>query len=266
MARRLLLLSLLLGCPWPASVDAGPDTTADVAALRDTPLRDAPFPDGASEFVDLDIEAALKSGVRYAAMIVNNYAGLPFSMLERGFAGIMLRDEPWGAFFDPRTVTLKFAIDGDNGVFLPLIVDLKASRLFWLDASHEGEIAFNNVANSSAAVERISKACQGYFGHGVRPSMLRLATLHAAARCDTVFVRDELLMRFTRHPGETPYALFKRIERKEPDDLVQALPALTAPTFAALLQGDIPLPEGSEVYALFREGVTRPLAASDLLS
>lgn len=46
MARRLLLLSLLLGCPWPASVDAGPDTTADVAALRDTPLRDAPFPDG----------------------------------------------------------------------------------------------------------------------------------------------------------------------------------------------------------------------------
>src|SRR5690606_3959943 len=68
----------------------------------------APFPEGASEFVDIHRENALAAGLRYAVMVVNNYAGLPFSQLERGFAGVMLREDVGGHHFDPRTVTLKF--------------------------------------------------------------------------------------------------------------------------------------------------------------
>ena len=86
-------------------------------------LRDGPWPGGATEFVDMDCAAALASGVRYAVMVVNNYAGMPFSLLERAFAGLMLRDDPEGRHFDPRTVALKFALGGENGVFLPLVLD-----------------------------------------------------------------------------------------------------------------------------------------------
>src|SRR5262249_44138912 len=68
-------------------------------------LRDAPWPDGATEFVDIDRPRALEAGFRYCVTVINAYAGLPFSGLERGFAGLMLRDDPQGAHFDPRTVT-----------------------------------------------------------------------------------------------------------------------------------------------------------------
>jgi hypothetical protein len=35
---------------------------------------------------------------------------------------------------------------------------------------------------------------------------------------------------------------------------------------AALLRGDIALPEGSTCYALFREGIADVIAASDLIA
>ncbi|HXU00155.1 MAG TPA: RING finger family 4 domain-containing protein, partial [Polyangia bacterium] len=88
-------------------------------------LRDGPWPDGATEFVDVDCAAALASGVRYAVMVVNAYAGMPFSQLERAFAGVMLRDDAEGRHFDPRTVELKFSLAGDNGIFLPLLLDVR---------------------------------------------------------------------------------------------------------------------------------------------
>ena len=45
-----------------------------------------------------------------------------------GFAGLMLRDDRLGSHFDPRTVKLKFSLDGPNGVFTPLILDLPERR------------------------------------------------------------------------------------------------------------------------------------------
>ncbi|WP_434416061.1 hypothetical protein [Nannocystis pusilla] len=45
------------------------------------------------------------------------------------------------------------------------------------------------------------------------------------------------------------------------------LPAASGPpVFAALVRGDLELPAGSVCYALFREQVIAPIAASDLLS
>lgn len=66
-------------------------------------------------------------------MLVNSYHGLPFSLLERGFSGLMLHDDPAAARFDPRTVELKFALEGENGVFQPLVLDLRDGELHWLD-------------------------------------------------------------------------------------------------------------------------------------
>jgi hypothetical protein len=80
--------------------------SAGVIAQSAGDLRDAPWPDGATEFVDVYRDVALASGVRYAVMVVNAYAGMPFSQLERGFAGLMLRDDAQGWHFDPRTVEL----------------------------------------------------------------------------------------------------------------------------------------------------------------
>lgn len=230
-------------------------------------LRDAPFPQGASEFIDLDRQLALDAGLRYAVMVVNNYAGLGFSALERGFAGVMAREDAQGAHFDARTVALRFNLTGDNGVYMPLVLDLAKNELFWLDATSKGSFAFNNVERSNRTITRICPETMRYYASGARPDLFRLAAAHAAARCDQVSVRDgRVVLLYRRQVGESALDLYRRLLSDEPDGVEEALPERVVPVFAALMHGDLDLPPDSVVYALFREQVVAPIAASDLLS
>jgi hypothetical protein len=229
-------------------------------------LRDAPWPDGATEFVDLHRDKALAAGMRYAVAVVNAYAGLPFSLLERGFAGVMLRDDPGGYHFDPRTVHLKFALNGENGVFLPLVLDLRDGILHWLDMHARGMFEMNNVETSNRAITKICPELMAYFASGVRPSMFDLALLHAAARCQRVTVRSRQLTQFVRRTGEEIGQFHRRLMNGEADGLASEIPQTGTPTLAMMYQGDVDLPEGSMSYALFRERVTPSLSATDLLS
>lgn len=233
-------------------------------------LRDAPWPDGASEFVDLHSEAALAAGVRYAVMVVNNYSGMAFSQLERAFAGIMLRDDLSGKHFDARTVKLKFALDGENGVFLPLVLDLHEGVLHWLDVHSRGGLEFNNVESSNSAITKICPEQISYFESGVRASMFDLGLLHAAARCQRVWIRGAAagaVGEFVRTRDESIGAFYTRLVAGQPNKTTTFNPRLDGPPMLALLfRGDLELPAGSPAYALFRESVTPSLAASDLLS
>jgi hypothetical protein len=230
-------------------------------------LRDAPWPDGATEFVDLHRDEALAAGVRYAVMVVNAYAGMPFSLLERGFAGLMLRDDPGGQHFDPRTVELKFALDGESGVYLPLVLDLREGLLHWLDVHAKGQFEMNNVETSKAAIARLCPELIAYFASGARASMFDLALLHGAARCDRVLVRGRSLEQFVRRPDESATDFHARLVRGQPDATGAQLPPLDGrPVLAMLFRGDVDLPPGSSAYALFRERVTPSFAPSDMLS
>lgn len=228
-------------------------------------LRDAPWPDGASEFVDLDLERARAAGVRYAVMVVNAYSGMTFSALERGFAGLMLRNDAFGPHFDPRTVELKFALQGEHGVFMPLVFDLQAGVMHWVDAYSKGQFLFNNVATSNKAITRICPETIAYFGSGTRLSMYELGLLHAAARAQQVFLRGETLCVLSRGDQEDAPSFLARLRSGEGARPVPAF-APEGPALAMLFRGDVELPEGSEAFALFRERTTATLAASDLLS
>jgi len=242
-------------------------TNGGVIARSAGDLRDAPWPDGATEFVDLHREEAVAAGIRYAVVVVNSYAGLPFSLLERSFAGVMLRDDPGGSHFDPRTVQLKFALSGEHGVFLPLVFDLHDSLIHWLDVHARGQFEMNNVESSKAAIAKICPELMAYFGSGVRPSMFDLALLHAAARCRRVTLRGQELTQFSRRAGESVEEFFRRLMNAGSDGLLSGTLATDeTPTLALLYRGDVDLPDGSTSYALFRERVSPSLAASDLLS
>jgi len=243
------------------------EATRGVIATSAGDLRDAPWPDGATEFVDLDRDRALDAGIRYAVMVINNYAGLPFSRLNRGFAGLMLRDDPGGRHFDARTVELKFNIQGENGIFMPLVLDVRDSVVHWLDMQARGELHMNNAETSRGAIFRICPALMEYFASGIRPSMLDLGLLHAAARCKRVFIRGRGTGLFERRPGEDAESFHARLVRGRPDESRANPPGAAGPPLMAVLyRGDLDVPEGSSVYALFRETVSPTLAASDLLS
>lgn len=230
-------------------------------------LRDAPFPDGAAEFVDVHRERALAHKARYAVMVVNNYAGLSFSKLERAWAGMMLREDLGGAQFDPRTVELKFDLQGDNGVFMPLVLDIAESTMHWLDVYAKGQFVFNNVATSNKAITKICPEMIAYFASGTRISMFDLALLHAAARGQRVLIRGKDGVRgFVRGADESPEQLLRRIAAGAGGQPATLPGAAGPPVFAALLHGDVELPADSVCYALYRERVIAPIAASDLLS
>lgn len=230
-------------------------------------LRSAPFPAGATEFVDLDVDAALREGIRYAVMVVNNYGGMPFAQLHEAFAGVMLREDPAGKHFDPRTVALKFALSGDNGIFMPIVVDVRERTLHWLDVHSRGSLVMNTVESSKNAIATICPDLITYFGSGVRPSMFELALLHAAARCPRVLIRGSSIREFVRRPDEDTAAFYARLTREDADEPRSRAPRPDgAPLLAALYRGDLELPDGSMVYVLLREQETGTLSAADLLS
>ena len=230
-------------------------------------LTSAPFPDGASEFVDIDRDAARAAGIRYAVMVVNAYSGLPFDQLERGFAGLMLRDDDMGHHFDPRTVALKFGLQGANGVYTPLCVDLDGDTLHWLDIYSKGELAMNNVESSNKAITRVCPETIEYFASGIRLDMYRLALLHAAARTRRVVIRiREGAVVLERAADESVEAFWRRLDQLEGAELSDARPALEGPVLALLHQGDLALPPGSSSYALFRDQLSPSLSAADLIA
>jgi hypothetical protein len=232
--------------------------------------QNAPFPDGATEFVDLHRAHARAAGIRFAVMVVNAYAGMTFDQLERGYAGIMMRDDEHGAHFDPRTVTLKFALQGDNGVYMPLVFDVNDGTIHWLDVYSTGQLQFNNVATSSSDVARICPAMMKYFASGVRPTMRDLGLIHAAARATRVHLRapNGRHRTFVRSTGETATTFLARIKNGEGASGEHALPTAAgdAPVFAVLHRGDAELPAKSVCYALFRESLTGVIAASELVT
>lgn len=240
------------------------DPEGNIVAQSSGDLRDAPFPDGASEFVDLDLARARAQGMRFAVMVVNAYAGMTFSTLERCFAGLMLRNSADGLHFDPRTVELKFALQGEHGVFMPLVYDLATNRIHWTDAYSRGALEFNNVATSNKAITKICPELIAYFGSGVRMSMFELALLHAAARSPRVYLRSTTTTVVERAAGEDPVQFLARL--RQHDHARAPLPHDGAPALALLYRGDLELPPGSSAYALFPGRTAAALAAADLLA
>jgi hypothetical protein len=237
-------------------------------------LRDASWPDGATEFVDIDRQKALDAGFRYCVTVINAYAGLPFSGLERGFAGLMLRDDPGGSHFDPRTVAWRFTLQGQNGVFMPMVFDLQENLVHWLDVQAKGQFEMNNVETSRKAIAQICPQLISYFRSGARPSMWDLGLLHAAARSRKVTIqnRGRSLAHFVRMETESAAEFHRRLTQSTasltPDssETLGMKPNPSAPVLAVLYRGECDLPPGSIASALFRERISNPITASDLLS
>jgi hypothetical protein len=228
-------------------------------------LRGAPFPDGASEFVDVDRNNARAAGVRYAVMVINNYSGMAFGKLERGFAGLMLRDDALGAHFDPRTVALRFDLAGAHGVFVPLVFDLETDTMHWLDIYSKGEPELNNVATSNKALTKVCPSLIAYFGSGARPTMFELAALHAAARSSRVIVRDGAAGHHYVRAADEPAAAFLSRILEARGGASGPLPGADEPVFAALYRRDLELHPDSSCYALINERGGATIAASSLL-
>src|SRR5204862_5236930 len=112
-----------------------------------------PSPYGASEFVDLTLSAL---AAHHAMMIVFSYNAIPFDKLVHGFAGLM-HAPAGGSPFDARTVAQRFDLRGRSVITVPLVIDLKARRLRWLDVHVSDRGAFHQVGGYRAALSHIGR-------------------------------------------------------------------------------------------------------------
>ncbi|MEU0742958.1 hypothetical protein [Streptomyces sp. NPDC006134] len=110
-------------------------------------------PDGASEFIDLCLDAVRGT---FVVPQVNIYAGEGFEEAEESFFGFMLRDtEQRGRPFEPRTVRMKSELRGPGRVALPLAFQRGSDgrwRAKWLHLYLRGTPSANRVEENRVTV------------------------------------------------------------------------------------------------------------------
>ncbi|MEU3778169.1 hypothetical protein AB0F11_34225 [Streptomyces sp. NPDC032472] len=116
-------------------------------------ITDAPGPDGASEFINLRLDAV---GGDFIVPQVNIYSGEGFEEAAESFFGFMLRDaEQQGRPFEPRTVRMKSELRGPGRVALPLVF-LRGSdgrwRAKWTHVYLRGRPSANRVEGNRVTV------------------------------------------------------------------------------------------------------------------
>lgn len=115
-------------------------------------------PDGASEFIDLDLS---KVDARHIVPQVNIYSGEGFEVVEESFFGFMLRDpKQKGRPFEARTVRMKSDLRGAGRVALPLIFSRDDKHRWtarWLHLYLTGGPNFNRVEENRVSTSLLAR-------------------------------------------------------------------------------------------------------------
>lgn len=158
---------------WPGCVHSGD-------------VQDAP--EGASKFIDLEVETLLAHGVRYVATSLISFRGQGFNGFPC-FAGFMERDQlASGAAYEPQSVKFKFDVDAPTTSHMPLIFDLQDRMVTFVD------MASANRASGAVAAERSKYALllENMLTMLERkPTLYDMAMAHGLARGNLVGAPDQ---------------------------------------------------------------------------
>jgi hypothetical protein len=161
-------------------------------------------PNGASEFIDIDIAKVLATGARYVGMHVISYSGGNFDTFPC-FAGFMERDAlKSGQKFEPEAVRLKFDINTPRTAHMPLVLDLVTREVIFVDLAVGGGRygAVHNQVDKTTALLRAAVELKSH-----KPTVGDVMTMHTMIRgeivgdkteADIVIDQDIDLMAFMR--------------------------------------------------------------------
>ncbi len=159
-------------------------------------------PNGAAEFIDIDIAKTIESGARYVVMAVNSFTSQPFCDLPECFAGQMARQSAGsGEIFEARTVADRFDLGADTQICLPLAVDLQTREMVWMDLALRRQPSWNNVQNNLSGVSLLMRAMLNL----EKPLLGDLFRLHIEARGHLVSQKAEAQTVFSVDEGVTPF-------------------------------------------------------------
>lgn len=157
---------------------------------------------GAAEFLDIDVAAARKRGIRYITFQVHNYTGQEFNELPNCRFGWMERkDNMSGEIFEPSTVKTSIDLTTKAEIALPVIFDLETKEAIWCDiaaprSEHHPNNLESNLNNTTAVYAAMVQ--------NKKPNLGFLCYLNAMARGKIVNSPDEADIIFSPDEGVTP--------------------------------------------------------------
>lgn len=160
-------------------------------------------PNGACEFIDLELDSVLAYGCRYIVATAFAFTAQPFCDLPECFVGWMMRGEPGsGEIFEPSTVVDRVDLAADQRVAVPAIFDLAARQVIWTDVAHRKQphVTATVEANRSSLGQLVEAMVVLH-----RTSLFRLFAMHAAARGTPVKTAAEADTVFSVDHGITPW-------------------------------------------------------------
>lgn len=175
-----------------------------VLATHSGDLQSAPAPDGATEFIDLNLEACRQAGVRHVAITVHSYTSIPFEELPTCTAGIMMLDAAEargkkGSPFRPERVVQALQLSGRERTRLALALDLADSVMVHADLPLGGG---RTIHHSSDAIVNTLRTMNDERALGLRPNLRELALLQANRAAGSVrVIVDDLAYTLHRENG-----------------------------------------------------------------
>lgn len=173
----------------------------DLNCVHSGDVRQAP--NGATEFIDLDLNKLKENNIRYIVSSVNAYSGDSFVDLPECFVGFMERvDSESGEIFEPKTVSYKSDISSPNEASIPMIIDIYERKAIWTDLS-ANENRFSSIRDPKQQ-GRIEYTFKSII-NARKPNMYDLAVLNAIARGEIVETKEEADTIFAVNEGITPF-------------------------------------------------------------
>lgn len=178
----------------------------------------APRPNGASEFIDIDINAAANAGVKYVAIQVYGYTDSPFNKLEDLTFGWMEREDlSSGEVFEPSTVKNRINLSNQTRCGLPMILDVKNKEIIWADIDFNDNKRFprsveNNISTASMIVNGIVNSDN--------MMMYDLVEMNIEARGERTEDRNSADVIFDTNT-EKPFEVIHTIIKNDKDEIIE---------------------------------------------
>lgn len=119
-------------------------------------------PEGAAEYIDLDLDALTKFGAKNVLVCVHSFTSQPFSELAEAFVGVMEREKPNdGQIFEPMTVVNKSDLVTEQKTSLAMMLNVDTRSITWLDLGcdfHHMDDVVYNINSSKGIVVPMAKS------------------------------------------------------------------------------------------------------------
>ncbi len=145
-------------------------------------------PDGAAEFIDIEVAKLVSAGVRFISPSVRSFTGQTFNRFPC-FVGYMERDAlRSGKVFEPESVTLRFDLDSENTTAAPIIFDLVERKVIYADIA-SGNSAHSAEGGAGTKQQALTEAMMTVSER--KPTLYDVLLLNAQARGEIVDNRED---------------------------------------------------------------------------